>query len=81
MSKNKINWTPGKGIAVAGKWIAIAVMFAVLLSFINNRLREDCYYDERMPIKPEVEQKGCIGYCATLLYPNGTIIKTTCEDT
>jgi len=40
----KNNFTLGKGIAVAGKWIAIAIMIVSLLNFIDNRL-DDCKYE------------------------------------
>ena len=59
----KNEYTLGKGIARAGMWIAIAIVIAVSLSFINDRLRDtysetrlfeplvkpiqDCYYEDK----------------------------------
>jgi len=61
----KNEWSIGRGIAVAGKWLAIALIITILftstLKFINNRLTEDCYYNE--PLRPiiggETDAYGC----------------------
>ena len=78
------NWTVGKGIGFAGKWIAIAIIIASLFSFINNRFRDDNYYGRPMIPPEKIEELSCsnpsyehplIAYCAHMGY-NATLIST-----
>ncbi len=61
----KTEWTIGRGIAVAGKWIAIAIiitiLFTTVVDFIGDGLGYDCY--ERglaKPIGGETDEYGCL---------------------
>lgn len=51
------DWTLGRGLAIAGKWICIAIMFAALLNFIDNQINpDDCYCDR--PVVPTPPEKA-----------------------
>ena len=68
MKDLKKNWTVGRGIAVAGKWLAIMGMVIALLTFTFNVMKlQRGYYDRDYGIKPAPERPEDLTQLQSLL--------------